>query len=40
LRQLGLERTDELAARSNGRVGGALAADKDDAGGKWVCDRT
>ena len=34
--QLGLERGDELAARGGGRVGGARAADEDDAGGEGV----
>ena len=32
--QLGLECGDELAARGGGRVGGARAADEDDAGGR------
>ncbi len=36
LRQLSLERGDELAARGRGCVGGARAADEDDAGGKGV----
>ena len=36
LRQLGLERGDELAAGGGGGVGGALAADEDDAGGEGV----
>ena len=35
-RQLGLERGDELAARGGGRIGGARAADEDDAGGEGV----
>ena len=34
--QLGLERGDELAARGGGRIGCALAADEDDAGGEGV----
>ena len=34
--QLGLERGDELAARGGGRIGGARAADEDDAGGEGV----
>ena len=34
--QLSLERGDELAARGGGRVGGARAADEDDAGGEGV----
>ena len=36
LRQLGLERGDELAARGGGCIGGALAADEDDAGGEGI----
>ena len=34
--QLGFERSDELAARGGGRIGCALAADEDDAGGEGV----
>ena len=37
--QLGLERGDELAPRGGGRVGGARAADEDDAGGEGVGSR-
>jgi len=34
--QLGLERSDELAAGGGWRIGGARAADEDDAGGEGV----
>ena len=36
LRQFGLERVDELAARGGGRISRARAADEDDAGGEGV----